>query len=66
MKEPQQFQVTSAASADATITFMKVGREQKLMLPLGGCYAWGAISKATPLIGSSKPFTLKSASYLYE
>ena len=65
-KEPQQFQITSAQSPDAAITFMKVGRNRELMLPLGGCYAWGIISKSTPLIGSSKPFTLKSASYFYE
>jgi len=65
-KEPQRFQITSAESGDAAITFMKVGREQKLMLPLGGCYAWSTISKSAPRIGSSKPFTLKSASYFYE
>jgi hypothetical protein len=66
IREPQRFQITSGQSGDTTITFTKIGRDSELMLPLGGCYAWGVISKSTPLIGSAKPFTLKSAFYYYE
>jgi hypothetical protein len=65
-REPQEFSITSAQSDDARITFTKIGRDDELMLPLGGCYAWGAISKSVPQVSSSKPFTLKSAFYYYE
>ena len=63
---PQQFSITVPQSSGTRITFVKIDRDEELLLPLGGCYAWGAILKSTPQIGSSKPFTLKSASYYYE
>ena len=66
MAGPQQFEITSPSSGGARIDFMKIARDHELMLPLGGCYAWGAISKSGPQIGSAKPFTLQSASYYYE
>lgn len=65
-REPQEFSVTSSQSDNTKITFVKISGDNELLLPIGGCYAWGSISKAGPEIGSSKPFTLKSAFYYYE
>jgi hypothetical protein len=65
-REPQEFSITPSQPNEARVTFTRIAGKNELLLPLGGCYAWGAISKSIPQIASSKPFTLKSASYYYE
>jgi len=64
--EAQEFFITSPQPDAGRIGFMKIGRNNELMLPLGGCYAWGAISKSVPQVSSSKPFAVTSALYYYE
>jgi hypothetical protein len=65
-KDTEEFSILSSQSPELRIAFNKVGANDELMLPLGGCYSWGPISKSGPQITSSKPFTLKSAFYYYE
>lgn len=65
-REPQEFSIISPQTPDVTITFTRIAGHNVLLLPLGGCYAWGTISKSVPQIASSKSFVLKSALYYYE
>jgi hypothetical protein len=65
-RESQEFSIISPQTPDVTVTFTMIGGHNDLLLPLGGCYVWGTISKSVPQLTSSKPFTLKSAIYYYE
>jgi hypothetical protein len=65
-REPQEFSIISRQAPNVGVTFIRIAGNNELLLPLGGCYAWGTISKSVPQITSSNPFTLKSAHYYYE